>query len=297
MKTLCTFPGRYGDLIWALPTMRAISRRIGAPVDLQIAGEFASIRPLVQQQPYSGAVITSGDWTLTPPEAWKPPTVPYWLRPTGAGYTSGEYDLVLHLGYRRWPELGLPFETMQTLVEHAGWPDALGPMGFDQLHLEEPWITVPAAPGSPDLVIAFSECHFELKLGLTILLLAQLARTDPDLTYRILTPKGSGWKTATWPEWRSIEEADWLGYARRLQGARVALCCNSGAHVLAVAMGVPVILYEPMESRHNEIFLPLGWQGPQVTVPFGNDGHPTLDYRHVADTIRAVLARAQGVRH
>ncbi len=48
--TLCTFPGRYGDIIWALPTVRGISE-VEGPVDLLIAGEFASIVPLLEQQP------------------------------------------------------------------------------------------------------------------------------------------------------------------------------------------------------------------------------------------------------
>jgi hypothetical protein len=280
MKILCTFPGRYGDLLWALPTMRALSRRINGPVDLQIGGEFASLVPLLQYQDYLGEVWADTRWALTPPNEWCAPN---------ADHRAGPFpDQVVHLGYRGWPQTGLPFETCANLRQY---PASGALMTMEELALHEPWITLPDTHHPPaDLVIAFSETHFELKLGTTLLVLEQLARHAPNVTYRICTTPRSRWVTDLWPTWSSIHPGTWMDYAVYLQGARVALCCNSGAHVLAVAMGVPVVMYEPMEARWNPIFLPLGDRGPQVTLVRGNDGMPTTDARHTLERIAAVLA-------
>jgi hypothetical protein len=64
----------------------------------------------------------------------------------------------------------------------------------------------------------------------------------------------------------------------------------SAWHVLAMAMGIPVVLVEPLEARWNPIFYPLGMDGPQVTMVRGNDGNPTFDARHVADALTRALA-------
>src|SRR5260221_13810852 len=109
-RILTTFPGRAGDLLWALPTVRAIAEHFDTEVDLQIAGEFASMVDLLLQQPYLAGVIADPRWTLTPPDDWKAPELPR------------EYDRVFHLGYRRWPRLPLPWEVYDHIREEAGLP-------------------------------------------------------------------------------------------------------------------------------------------------------------------------------
>lgn len=285
MRVLTTFPGRFGDIIWALPAIRAVSRRIGAPVDLQIAGEFASLVPLLQQQPYIGAVTADPGWSLTPPEEWRAPQ----LQPL-------PHAVVLHLGYRGWPARALPLETLHTLQQEWRRVYFTAPAPFTEadLDLSTPWITLNATPrwALRDLAIAFSETHFELKYGLVRLLWNAL----PNHTGRLLCLPRSRWAQEGLPSELPCITGEWLTYARGFAAARVALCCNSGAHVLAVAMGVPVVMMEPIEARHNPIFYPCGTTGPQVTLVRGNDGAPTFDCRHVAETLTAALARqkAQG---
>lgn len=270
--------------MWALPSIRALSRRLGQPIDLQIAGEFASIVPLLELQPYLGQIFADPSWALTPPEEWRAPNCE-------AGPYGPEHDLVLHLGYRGWPTRGLPFETLVTYNQCA-IELGIGELSLihsAELDLQTPWITLPDRAGYPvEVVFGFSECHFELKVGLVVLLGAHLMQPILGLTHA-----GTAWQTArprgSYP--LLVDQGDWLTHVRALRNADVAVCCNSALHVLAVAVGTPVVLYEPMTSRHNPIFLPLGTSGPQVTIPLGNDGLPTLDYRHTADTIRAVLAR------
>src|SRR5258708_29092014 len=99
-RILVTCPGRHGDIIWSLPTARAISEAAGHPVDFLLAGEFGAIRPLLIEQPYLQQVYTLDTWA---PGDCVPPL-------DQAHYTERGYDQVIHLGYRRWPAHVLPEE-------------------------------------------------------------------------------------------------------------------------------------------------------------------------------------------
>jgi hypothetical protein len=277
MKILCTFPGRYGDLLWTLPSIRALSRRVGQPINLLIAGEFASITLLLQQQPYLGQIITDPAWSLSPPNEWQAPPI------------SG-FDLTFHLGYRGWPTLALPYEALHNLnaeTVDAGMRSAgMGNIQPSELALTDPWIQVDG-PGPPcELAVGFTEAWFELKLGL----LASLDRYLPP--YVQLTPPGSRWTTEG-VGLVAVQAGDWLIHARTIRNSERFLGDCSALHVLAVAMGIPAIICEPMEARWNPIFYPVGMDGPQVTVVKGTDGRPTFDARHCRD----MLAAPGGSRH
>lgn len=283
MKILCTFPGRYGDLLWALPTVRAISRRIGYPVDLLIAGEFAAIVPLLRKQPYLRTVQSHAGWPMHPDHRAAP--LPAAL----------DYDAVLHLGYRGWPEPDVVRHTLETanlemerLVSGpAGGPYTLWPITESALALRDPWITLPQA--FPDVtrrcVVGFTDVYFELKYGLWTLI-----RTAAGGLRSICGTPGSRWFLEGGHACENFEVA-----ALALVGPQLFLGDCSALHVLAVAMGVPVLLMEPLEARWNPIFYPLGTDGPQVTLIKGNDGRPTHDARHVRDAIESVLSRRPSV--
>lgn len=259
-EILCTFPGRAGDLLWALPTMRAISQQVGQPVDLQICGEFAGIVPLLVVQSYLARITADPDWGIG--AGWRPPTV-----------AAGPHDRIFHLGYRRWPELPLPVEIDQTVRVDIELPP---------LDLTTPWITVASdAPATP-WICGFSECHFELKYGLWSLLTHKMLGRRGALPVNI--SYGPRWKAEGYPL------HDWLAGAKLLAHTKAFLGDCSGWHVLAVAMGIPVVVMEPMEARWNQIFYPLGMDGPQVTLVRGLDGLPTFDSRHTLETLELVIA-------
>jgi hypothetical protein len=264
MRILCTHPGRAGDLLWALPCVRAVSEAFGQPVDLLTTGEFASLGPLLLQQPYVGEFCAAEGWRLS--EGRTP------------SLFTGEWDRVYHLGYQRWPEFVLPLEAHSNLVQR--WKDADGPV--PAIDLARPWIT--ATPDADaDIACGFTEAWFELKLGLLFSVEWQLGLT------RLVqcTPVGSRWTTET--AGLCVAESDWLEAARLIAGATLFFGDCSALHVLAVALGTRVILCEPMEARWNPIFYPLGMDGPQVTIVRGNDGQPTFDARHCADALREAL--------
>lgn len=273
LKVLVTFPGRAGDLLWALPSIRALSRRLDQPIDLAICGEFAGMVPLLERQPYLGRVYAVPDWSMS--AGWTCPAI------------AGEkpiYDHVLDLGYRRWPELPLPYETLHTLNIQWKTPALFT---VEDLDLATPWIThLPKRLGSM-ITAGWSECHFELKLGVTVL----LDQTFPGRLQVLTHDRRTRWYQDKPTGTYAIHSGPWVEQAGEIATSQVFLGCNSGLHVLAVAVGTPVVLYEPMVARHNPIFFPLGWDGPQVTRVVGNDGDWTTDVRHTADTLRKVLGR------
>lgn len=280
MRILCTFPGRHGDLLWALPTVRAIAEATDGPVDLQIAGEFAALGPLLGDQPYLGEIIADPDWTLADweaggglePAGQAPPLLP--------PINQDPYDHVIPLGYRRWPTLPLPYEIFNNAVERAPLPL------LPAIDLSRPWIeAIPWVDHATPLVIGFSDYHFELKVGLLALL--QDRPLPPEALTReafVLAAPGSRWVSEG-----GYSPIAWLEAAQRITGATAVLADCSALHVLAVACGTPAILVEPMEARWNGIFYPCGWDGPQVTVVKGLDGRPTFDARHLAEIVERIL--------
>lgn len=271
MRVLATFPGRYGDLIWALPSVRALAESLDQPVDLAIAGEFEGLVPLLEYQPYLGTIYALHLWTLTPPEEWKAPLPTFMLR---------KYDQIIHLGYRGWPALDLAHETERVLQEQK-WGKV------PAINLTRPWITdLPPRPTdgcAREIAVGFTEAWFELKLGLVNAAIDHLTSD-----YTVLTIPGSRWLTEAW----GIDRlpCDWITAAQQIRDADLFLGDCSALHVLAVALGKPALIVEPMEARWNPIFYPLGMDGPQVTVVKGNDGRPTFDAREVQVAIRRRLA-------
>lgn len=266
MKVLATFPGRNGDLLWALPVIRAISAHYGVPVDLQISAEFTGIVPLLEQQPYLGAVWADPRWAMTPPEEWRAPTP-----------SSGEaepYQHLFHCGYRGWPEKPLPFWT------ELGVKMAYRDLADLRVDYDTPWVTVSASEEphyAYPLVCGWSDEWFELKYGVTHLLRPR--------SLCVICPVGSRWRLegAHLP----IFARDWTSAARWIAQGKVFLGCCSALHVLACAMGKPVVVMEPSQARHNPIFYPFGMEG-RITVVKGLDGLPTVDARHCAETIERV---------
>lgn len=274
MKILCTFPGRAGDLLWALPTVRAISEQFGGPVDLLIAGEFASMVPLLQMQPYLDRIEADSNWSMS--HGWQPP---------GREDVISPYDRIFHLGYRRWPALPLPEETYRQFVlqwyAEGGTPETV-----TMVDLARPWITVDG-PGIPlDLAVGFTEAWFELKLGLLLSVEQQLVG-GPTLIQ--LTPPHSRWTSPEVPPGTvAVFPCGWRDAARAIRNSDLFFGDCSALHVLALALGKRCVICEPMEARWNEIFYPLG-KIDRVHLVLGNDGRPTFDARACAAAIRGPL--------
>jgi hypothetical protein len=271
-----TFPGKYGDLLWALPTIRALSRRLGEPVTLLIASPFGSITRLLSAQPYIHLCAAVDDWAVqdTAPMTPRAPA----LFDTIPG--------VIHLGYRSWPLPNVCLHTAETaLLELQPSWGHVAPFTLAELDLSTPWIQVPPkfAPYTWDWVYGFTDEYFELKFGIVSLLEYGRFR-------RHYIPATGIGRQVRWMAEAFTPGTSWEDAAAILQHSRAFLGCNSALHVLAIATGCPVVMVEPQEMRHNAVFFPVGSTGPQVILVLGSDGRPTFDARHVADTLEAVIA-------
>lgn len=271
---LCTFPGRYGDILWALPTVRAISEKFGRPVDFACAGKYGSITELVGKQPYIAQAGCLPRWEVEESAPMRP-RVP----PTG-GWENTEH--VFHLGYDRWPANPLPIETWYTACQQL--PDVSGM----RMNLTRPWITEPAVPlqnVGTTVMVGWSEEWIELKMGLTLALAARFPKVQFHLLFATnqrhkewlgVLPNNVGYRgTLSWPLMSAC-----------IREAHLFLGCLSALWVLATACGVPTIAAEPNPNRHHPIFWPAV---PGHELVHGNDGKPTFDARHVGDAIERKL--------
>lgn len=297
MNILCTFPGKFGDLLWALPTVRAISRRIGAPVDLMVARDYSSITPLISLQPYIRFCGGVDNW-ITQDTAPISPRVPQLLPHLEIGTAERGYDYILHLGYRSWPLPDVCRHTWDTAAleiinryPQAAQDGVFGDQFWNpaELDLQTPWIRVKPWTNIPHpVVFGWTDEYFELKYGLTRLLLRSVTKAVSGFMF---CTDGSRWQREA-----GFDATPWLEEARRIAAASVFVGCCSALHVLAVALGIPVVLVEPQPMRHNDTFYPVGKTGPQVTLVTGSDGLPTFDARHTQDVLERIL-HAQSDRY
>lgn len=273
MRIVTTFPGKHGDLLWALPTVRALAETYEAPVDLVISPFVGSLKPLLERQPYVGAVAVDEAWAvqMTAPITPREPPTPIVA------------DCVYHLGYWGWPERPLPAETWRIAMGH---PEIANGRLLVPIDLARPWIQSRLALPPRDVCEGWTDEWFELKYGLHWILRNRFVTRQP--AWQLVN-------LSTSPRWMREGETsatDWDAAAGWLQRASVFVGCCSALHVLACAVGVPeVILVEPNPQRHHPIFYPYGTMSGPVRLLRGTDGQPTFDARHLVDEIQAALER------
>jgi hypothetical protein len=269
MKILATHPGRYGDCLWALPTVRALSATFHTRVDLLVSprvGTPGFLQLLRKQHAYLGTVIVAHDWEIletAPITPRVPPSLP------------SDYDLTVHLGYESWPQKALPYDIHRLAAPQV--PD-LAP-----INLATPWITTGLGL-TCDVAVGFSDEYFEMKFGLERLLWEHLVLTDPEHPSRVVNVSGG-------PRWH--QDLAWSTAAEWIAGAKLFVGCCSALHVLACAVGTPVVVVEPAPARHHDCFYPYGKQGPQVQLLLGADGLPTFDSRHLINAVDERLGLRQ----
>lgn len=280
MKILVSHPGRFGDLIWALPSIRAIKQaRPDAEITLCLPEKYGAIGSLLERQDYLAEVRVLPAWQIMETAPITPRTPPPLDARSTFSHREDDFDQVFHLGYEGWPKLALPYETQAIL--HQQWPEGWGPA--PTIDLATPWITPTYAQASAkDLAIGFTDEHFELKYGLWWLLQIQLIHQTDD------AKRHEGVWVGNSPRWEKEGQQhvwSWESAAAWIASSRVFVGCCSALHVLAVAVGTPVVCVEPNAHRHHSVFWP---EGVDVRKVIGGDGLPTIDSRHLIDTIESV---------
>lgn len=265
-RILCTMPGRHGDILWSLPTVRAISEREGVKVSLALSAKYGSLKPLLARQPYIAEVRVLGAWGLAETAPITPRTPPT----LDADHDERDFDQVVHLGYEGWPSAPLPVD----IAQRAGV----------EIDLARPWITPTFSIPRHDICAGFTDEWFELKVGLYWLLFERFVQRARPLVQLVSLSNSPRWNRE-----KGTPELRWEGAAAYLATTRLFVGCCSALHVLAVAVGAPAVIVEPAAARLQEVFWPLGFDGPQVRVVRGGDGLPTFDARHTGDLIDQIL--------
>lgn len=104
-KIAATFPGKVGDILWSLPTVREISKLAGKPVDFYVMPHFDGVCELIESQPYINKCEGINGWEVDGNKAlqdWEPP------------YLPDMYDAVYHLGYKSYPSYPLVLHAAMT---------------------------------------------------------------------------------------------------------------------------------------------------------------------------------------
>lgn len=284
MRILCTCPGRHGDILLALPTLRAIAERLGVPVDLAVAPPYAGVCALATRQDYIKRAFTIPRWAIVEAAPITPREPP--VLPPG-------YDAVFHLGYEGWPLQPLLFEHFGLLLTQ--WPAHLGPAPVLD---HRPWLSnrPPPRPRALDALrrrvsLGWSEEWVELKVGVSVL----LAWRFPQVEFQWLRPWAASRydEVGVLPANVAMLPATFVEAARAIGRSQVFVGCNSALSHVATGLGVPVVLMEPAEARWHPSFYSYGTEGPRVRLVRGNDGRPTFDARHVGDALAQALQEAR----
>lgn len=305
MNILCTMPGRHGDILWALPTIRAISQTYKQGVDLCVSAKYGknpSFLKLIKSQPYIRYCWADPEWAIletapitprTPPKEMKVRN----LNSCGSLYEEDQnYDLVIHLGYMEWPTFQLPRYIYMLVNEEL---IGTGHLPLDPLDLETPWIRPfwhPANP-QPHVAVGWSDEWVELKMGV---LLQSVARLEKHRVY-------FGMAIPSWSRQREWIEVlpmanfsyhvsdSWVLAAQLISEAHVFLGCLSAQWVLANGVGIPTVIMEPAPQRHHPIFY---LEHHRNHIVRGADQGATFDARAVVELLYQVLeeevARAKG---
>lgn len=288
MRVLVTHPGKIGDLLWALPTVRLIAEKYGEKVTLLVSIPLAKsgIGELLVLQPYIEDVVMDKWWEVqdTAPVS---PRLPNWRQPEHLEYLKG-FDRCINLGYHGWPKEQLARESYQIACVEG----ELSPLDLDR-----PWIEAPTQTQAGVVVqlgefgevsVGFTDEWGELKAGI---LLSLLGRYEYD--FEVLAAKDGRWANEFYAglsasEWVHAQSGGWVWTAYVLSHTQVFLGCLSSVAVLAKAMGKPRVLVEPNPHRHHPIF-----QHPDCPLVVGGDGLPTFDARHVGEALHAALRRVR----
>lgn len=291
-KWAVTLPGKLGDILWAMPTVRAIARLKNQPIDIYLPRQFDGIAELLMLQSYVNRVFSVSEYRW--PIRMESPIIPW--APEGFG------SEVFHLGHARWPASPLYQQYKDNFVER--YPDhAFGVLKhFDM----KPWIEAPRSlercqscysgiPRNSNIIFyGAGQDWIELKMGVLATLNKGLIGDD-DLAIQLVDqPGGRQQEFAGFldGEYVWFDTGGWMETAHLMDHCDSYVGCCAAQWVLACGIGLPCIMFDPAEGRHHSIFW---WDGGGRNVKvLGGDGRPTWDARHVADAIRHRQKRKEG---
>lgn len=271
-RVLFTHPGKIGDLLWSLCTVRSYWEQNDRPEITFATSEYCrGLLPILEAQPYISHAVVLTDWVITGDCPGLQPAVP----PVDPGRFQN-FAQVHHLGLTGWPE--------PTLVEDYGRR-----LGVGVVLRDRPWIrnTVPNNPGD-SVLVAFTDEWFELKVGLWRLINKALGIRTRRRTGEVLgglswfhnmSPTGSRWDL----ELGEGTTGNLMSLMGAISRAPLVITDKSAARVMAYGMGVATVVVEPSGPRHNPVFDPPShWRQDRAKI----EG---FDAREVVQAVKEAL--------
>lgn len=263
-KYLCTFSGKYGDILWSLATARFISERIvNQPVDFAVMPYYTSLLPLLASQNYIEHVFVHEGWLRTHSnhgdQPWQPPDDIKFKK-----YAPEEYERMWHLTYRGHPGITAP---SMPLIQFIAYQQGIG---FNE------WNPIPFINASDDIEPLATPVHFATGQMPDVIASRKL------ISYAFNDQYGEMKKTFFEELWKQTREAGFeffnvaeVGWKEAAWIISRSLCyvgCRSADWVLAMGLGKETITFEPHPSRHKTCHLGTVFGSPygtEVALPFG----------------------------
>lgn len=229
-RVLCTFSGKYGDIMWSMPTVRALAARYEHKLDFCCMPQYENLLPLIQMQPYINKAFVLPEWKFEGSPFGDQP----WQAPTdGLGY-----EHVFHLTYRSHPQVEClaDFTARQQCI-------TLGDTWTPFLHLEEDRVEATVFSISenrvryPDIVFGFNPDYHEYKS----VFISRLTKSLQSLLGHEIV-------------WKEVTTLPWIDAACAIKNAKVFVGCRSALMVVAHGFGKNVVTFEPNSARLSPIF-------------------------------------------
>ena len=267
-KHLCTFSGKFGDILWSLPTAKYIAEKMaGGRVDFAVMPYYKSLLPLLVEQSYIEHAYVIEGWLRTHSnhgdQPWEPPvgheTVPY-------GGEGEKYEKCWHLTYKGHPGISAP---AIPLVEFIAYQQGISFQNWQVV----PFLEVGDEVGVEAEKVWFGERSIreviEDKSLVTVGFNEQYAESK-ERFYEEL------WRRAEQEGFQFLNVSDqklrWCEAAWCIKNSVLYVGCRSAGWVLANGLGKVAMTFEPHPSRHASGHLGKIFGnrfGAELALPFG----------------------------
>jgi hypothetical protein len=256
MKILCTFSGKFGDILWSLPTVREIHKREYVTgtheIDTQelhfgIMPQYESLLPLLNAQSYIDKAFVIPNWIC----AGSPHGDQPWEAPVLEGY-----DKVYHLTYRYHPGKNEPL--IDFIARQQG------------ITLSNPVPFFSTLPGLIGNIEERSDIIKRLKLK-QVYPTVTYAFNDSMIEQKIRFLEGVKDRLSTdklheMVNWQDVSKLPWQHAAHMINNSICFLGCRSSNYVLACGLGQKVFVYEPNIARSR-----FGQWGTTFSCPYADE--------------------------
>lgn len=238
-SVLASFSGKNGDILWSLPTVRALAAQHLEPIDFCIMPQYEKLLPLLNMQPYINQAFVVDDWLCSGSPCGDQP----WQHPErlNEGYLYS-YPLT----YKYHPALFLAHHTM--VNARAPLPNVEG-VYKDFIFVDsKAWIMKETEPFDKIIPYAFNEMMGHSKEAYRDGLMIRAA--------------SQGYSFC------DLGQFNWVDAALYIKACGRVLTDRSAIHVLAHGLGCKRVgIAEPIAARNTVTFV---W-------PYG-DEHTVYDF-------------------